>query len=373
MRKPKELEYEVLHCIFCHTGTQIGWKKTEELIEIQDYENADEEDNTGLASELSSLADDNLDDPAELESLRESLASFSSVTSVPSSIDLQTEEDWEDINMDDDTEYGDAAVYGNFKLSADVLAKIRTCIKEVSLPTWVARLPDNLGEKKHGKLKAQQYLTLFAAILPLVIPETPLTENEETSEKMLQGFSDLAACTNIVASFEASDSEAEAFTSHYIAYRKHVQQVFPDCKEPPNFHHAMHNEALLKYWGPLPGVGEFWGERMNGMLQRIKTNRHVYDMDYTMLQQMARRCQLLAYLHNSDFQDPVLKHFSDILDVKNMSKPKETKELDSQAQAHYLSQAPKMSAKEYKAILAYLNSIGEEMLSWLSYPDLDYQ
>ncbi|KAF7372976.1 putative nwd2 protein [Mycena sanguinolenta] len=215
--------------------------------------NADEEDNTGLASELSSLADDNLDDPAELESLRESLASFSSATSVPSSIDLQTEEDWEDIDMDDDTEYGDAAVYGNFKLSTDVLAKIHTCIKEVSLPTWVARLPDNLG-KKHGKLKAEQYLTLFAAILPLVIPETPLTENEETSEKMLQGFSDLAACTNIVASFEASDSEAEAFTSHYIAYHKHVQQVFPDCKEPPNFHYAMHNEALLKYWGPLPGV-----------------------------------------------------------------------------------------------------------------------
>jgi hypothetical protein len=50
--------------------------------------------------------------------------------------------------MDDATKYDDAAVYGNFKLSANVLWKIRTCIKDVSLPTWVARLPDNVGEKK---------------------------------------------------------------------------------------------------------------------------------------------------------------------------------------------------------------------------------
>jgi hypothetical protein len=170
-------------------------------------------------------------------------------------------------------------VYRNFKLSADVLGKIRTCIKDVSLPTWVARLPDNLGEEKHGKLKAEQFFTLFAAILPLVIPKTPLADDESISKKMLKGFYDLIACTNIISSFETSDSEAEYFTEHYKAYRKHVQQIYPDIKEPPNFHYAMHNEPLLKYWGPMAGINEFWGERMNGMLQRIKTNRHLCECD----------------------------------------------------------------------------------------------
>lgn len=250
-------------------------KKAKELIEIQDHEEFDERDISEVGSELDNLADDNLDDPAELESLRESLASFGSATPVPSSIDLENEKDWEDEDMDDATDYGDAAVYGNFKLSADVLEKIRACIKEVSLPTWVARLPDNLGEPKHGKLKAEQFLTLFTAILPLVIPETPLAEDELTSEKMLEGFYDLIACTNIISSFETSDSEAESFTEHYTAYRKHVQQVYPDCNETPNFHYAMHNESILKYWGPMAGINEFWGERINGMLQRIKTNRHL--------------------------------------------------------------------------------------------------
>jgi hypothetical protein len=96
-------------------------------------------------------------------------------------------------------------------------------------------------------------------------------------------------------------------------------------------------------------------------------------MDFTMLRQMARRCRLLAHLHNSEFQDPTLKAFTEILDVKDPTKPRETEELDSFAVAHYLSKAPKMSGQEYKAILSYLNSAGETSLSWLSYPDIEYQ
>ncbi|KAJ7193643.1 hypothetical protein GGX14DRAFT_378833, partial [Mycena pura] len=189
----------------------------------------------------------------------------------------------------------------------------------------------------------------------------------------LDGFYHLVASTNIISSFETSDSEAAAFTEHYVAYHKHVQKTYPDCPEPPNFHYAMHNEPILKYWGPMAGLNEFWGERMNGMLQRIKTNRHLYDMDYTMLRQMARRCRLMAYLHNSEFTDPQLKAFADILDVKDSTKPKKPEELDGFALALYLSKAPRMTPKEYKSILSYLNSSGETSLSWLSYPDQEYQ
>ncbi|KAJ6557102.1 hypothetical protein B0H10DRAFT_1967439 [Mycena sp. CBHHK59/15] len=132
-------------------------------------------------------------------------------------------------------------------------------------------------------------------------------------------------------------------------------------------------KPILKYWGPMAGLNEFWGERMNGMLQRIKTNRHHYDMDYTMLCQMACRCWLMAYLHNSEFTDPQLKAFADILDVKDTTKPKKPEELDGFAIALYLSKAPKMTPKEYKSILSYLNSSGETSLSWLSYPDPEYR
>jgi hypothetical protein len=96
-------------------------------------------------------------------------------------------------------------------------------------------------------------------------------------------------------------------------------------------------------------------------------------MDYTMLRQMARRCRLLAHLHNSEFQGPVLKEFAKILDVKDTTKPKKPQELDGFDLGLYLSKVPKMSPKEYQAVLAYLNSASETSLSWLSYPDIEYQ
>ncbi|KAJ6614431.1 hypothetical protein B0H10DRAFT_1950683 [Mycena sp. CBHHK59/15] len=132
-------------------------------------------------------------------------------------------------------------------------------------------------------------------------------------------------------------------------------------------------KPILKYWGPMAGLNEFWGERMNGMLQRIKTNRDLYDMDHTMLCQMARRCRLMAYLHSSEFTDPQSKAFADILDVKDTTKPKKPEELDGFAIALYFSKARKMTPKEYKSILSYLNSSSETSLSWLSYPDPEYQ
>lgn len=97
------------------------------------------------------------------------------------------------------------------------------------------------------------------------------------------------------------------------------------------------------------------------------------DMDYTMLRQMARRCRLLAHLHNSEFVDPILKQFADILDMKNTTKPKAPEELDDFAVACHLSKSPRMSPKQYKSIMDYLNACGEATVSWLSYPSIEYQ
>jgi hypothetical protein len=37
----------------------------------------------------------------------------------------------------------------------------------------------------------------------------------------------------------------------------------------------MHAGSQMKYWGPNPPISEFSGERMNGMLQNISTNRQL--------------------------------------------------------------------------------------------------
>ena len=187
----------------------------------------------------------------------------------PYAFDMQDEDDEATGDLDyipDTTE--------QFTFTDAQLQAIRNCISNITLPTWVQRPPTNLGEPSHGKLKAHEYLTLFSCIFPLIIPEFWHSETmTNLQHQHLQSFHHLVAATNILSSFKTSNASADEYTGHYIQYRKSIQALFPHVHSKPNHHYAMHNGALLKYWGPLPPLSEFAGERMNGMLQKIKTNR----------------------------------------------------------------------------------------------------
>ncbi|KAF7289546.1 hypothetical protein MKEN_01504500 [Mycena kentingensis (nom. inval.)] len=217
---------------------------------------------------------------------------------------------------------------------------------------------ENLGEKKHGKLKAEQYYTLFAGILPLAVPEIALHEDPITSDKMKDGFYHLVAATNIVSSFKTSDAEADVYTEEYLNYRRNLQSTFPDIEEPPNAHFAGHYKGQMRLMGPPAGISEFWGERMNGELQRIKTNCRLNDMDFTMLNMICRRSRLLSYLHHQDFNDPEMAELAGILGKATTGYKEPVRELDEDDLALYLAAAPSIERKVYRAILLHLNANG---------------
>ena len=75
----------------------------------------------------------------------------------------------------------------------------------------------------------------------------------------------------------------ELYTQHYHAYLLTLQRLFPHVTLRPNHHYAMHNSEQLRFWGPLPQISEFFGERQNDQLQNIKTNgilRRFQRLDY---------------------------------------------------------------------------------------------
>lgn len=181
-----------------------------------------------------------------------------------------------DNNESDDGDFYplDYAGAGVFNISTAQLDIIRDCIRTVELPSWVGRPPTNLGEASHGKLKAQELLTLFTVIFPLVVPEFWWKTNA-TGEKLLKNFYDLVASTNIIVSYTTSNDEADRYMLHYVQYFESIIELFPDWPRTPNQHLAMHNGDMLKFWGPLACLSEFFGELMNGRFGRIKTNRRI--------------------------------------------------------------------------------------------------
>ncbi|KAJ7149892.1 hypothetical protein C8R43DRAFT_887672 [Mycena crocata] len=292
--------------------------------------------------------------------------STSETTPVPES--LPPDDIDVDVEGGNDEEFEDIAVRGSWKFTSDQVEKIRSCIKEVSLHTWVTRLPGNLGEKKHGKLKADEYLTLFSVIFPLVLPEIQLDEDPLRHEAMMDSFFHLVSATNIVSSFKTSESAADNFLDHYYHYFSSIQNLFPDVNTVPNHHFAMHNAEILKNWGPLTSQNEFMGERMNGMLQKVKTNDHLYDMDYTMLRHMARLGRLLARQHDEPLHnesDTALRNLDIILDPGHPSKSRKIKEMDEADLAKFLAKKKhEMTRPIYNLILSYLASVGEHKLNF---------
>lgn len=168
-------------------------------------------------------------------------------------------------------------------LSRDHVNDIRDAITEVTLPTWMDRPPENLGEASHGSLKARDYLTLFSTILPLVVPEFWYTRFATDIDRLqLHNFHHLVVATNIVSAFTTSNAQADKFTASYLTYRQTLNQLYPQWKSKPNHHWAMHNGDILKMWGPLASSNEYFGERLIGILQQIKTNQHMSELFFSM-------------------------------------------------------------------------------------------
>jgi hypothetical protein len=82
-------------------------------------------------------------------------------------------------------------------------------------------------------------------------------------------------------------------------------------------------------------------------------------MDLTMLRQMARNCQLLAYLDNSASSSLEMSTFRDILDPGNITKRSLIQPIGDSEQATYLyDKGTTIDRPKYNMILEYLNSTG---------------
>lgn len=158
--------------------------------------------------------------------------------------------------------------------SKEHMSRIQSGLAAVTVPSWLERPPTNLGEKSHGKLKADTWKILFTVFLPLILPElwhnTSMPDSH--SNLLLKNYHLLVYCTNIVCCNVVMSDMPGLYTQQYRTYLLTSKHLFPHVKLRPNHHYAMHNAEQLRFWGPLPQVSEFFGERQNGQLQDINTN-----------------------------------------------------------------------------------------------------
>jgi hypothetical protein len=181
---------------------------------------------------------------------------------------------------------------GAFQFTSEQVKAIRQCITDVMLPSWVEHPPGNLGESKHGKLKAHQLWVLFSIIFPLIIPEFWLN-GDEVENLRLENFCHLVASLNLLATYSTLEKEADEFQGHFISYWRTMKDLHPGFPSMPNHHYSMHFPQLMKFWGPMGTLSEFSGECLNGQLQCIPTNNH-----FGMVSCSLSHCCLTNFIHS---------------------------------------------------------------------------
>lgn len=188
-----------------------------------------------------------------------------------SDIDFQPESDSDfDEDRDNNSNWEASCLF-----TAGQLSRIQACLSDVVIPTWVDRPPTNLGNKSHGKLKADNWFVLFSIFLPLILPEIWESSSNIHTKALLDNFYNLVTCTNILCAYSVMPDSPAVYLDHYIKYRESSKSLFPNSGSRPNHHYAIHNADLMKFWGPLMPLSEFAGEQHNGSLQQVKTNNHL--------------------------------------------------------------------------------------------------
>ncbi|MBW0579031.1 hypothetical protein O181_118746, partial [Austropuccinia psidii MF-1] len=89
---------------------------------------------------------------------------------------------------------------------------------------------------------------------------------------LLINISALIQCTQIVGARSITQEDGQLFRQAYDTYQNTSTLLFPNVRANPNHHYAMHIPEQLSRWGPLNGISEYGGERLVGILQKLKTN-----------------------------------------------------------------------------------------------------
>ncbi|MBW0516432.1 hypothetical protein O181_056147 [Austropuccinia psidii MF-1] len=156
-------------------------------------------------------------------------------------------------------------------LPQEVINRLKKRLNEVVVPEGICCIPVGIGTASNGKLKENEWLVLFSIYLPLTILDIFWDSGPKTHLLLIK-ISALIQYTQIVEGQSVTQEDGQLVSQDYNTYQTTSNVLFPNVRTTPNHHYAMHMPKQLSRWGPLNGISEYDGERLVGILQKLKSN-----------------------------------------------------------------------------------------------------
>ena len=128
------------------------------------------------------------------------------------------------------------------KLTPEELDVVRRTILHTTVPSWIDRVPQNLGAASHGSLKAAEWLILYKiyyiiALIPLW--NNPGIQRQSDEEKsrisaLLESTTLLSTVTHFLTLPKIKPSDLRELEELLVRYRKCLQKNWPKEPSRPN-------------------------------------------------------------------------------------------------------------------------------------------
>jgi hypothetical protein len=146
-------------------------------------------------------------------------------------------------------------------------------IERISLPSWIGRVPSDLGSASHGGLSQDALRTTVTVVLVSSLvriwgPQPPGSRERQ----LLENFLDFSIAIDLALMRKLKIAQIDEFHELWLKYLRGVLKLFPHHGLTPNQHISLHLRTTLKNYGPAPGQRTNVCERLNYLLQRIPTN-----------------------------------------------------------------------------------------------------
>lgn len=188
---------------------------------------------------------------------------------------------------DDDGQANNQAQVSNDgpRLMLNDLRRIQKVIEETKVPSWMTRVPTNVGFRSAGSLKAAEWLVLYMVYYPLAL--IPLWSGEQrlgrdhtgtTTTAMRDSMVHLIYITNILMKHHISKQDITEVGQKMLEYRKILKSGWPKQRSKPNVHITQHYPEVMKRFGPPMATAAWAHERLNGILGRIPKNNRTSEL-----------------------------------------------------------------------------------------------
>ncbi|KAI5823451.1 hypothetical protein K523DRAFT_255161, partial [Schizophyllum commune Tattone D] len=153
------------------------------------------------------------------------------------------------------------------------MAEVYHDMSNLLLPSSMQAAPKTVGTRKGGKLKAASWETLVLVHLPVTLIRLWGSASSGSRERqILDNFMHLVKAVRLALLPCMTHDIVSSYLSEMLLYLRTLLQLFPGTSITIYQHLALHLPILLAEHGPTQAWRCWVVERMNYVLQTLKTN-----------------------------------------------------------------------------------------------------